>query len=65
MKVYRCTFGEALVVGEGQACVFDARMHVNSLTLKPFLHEVYPDSHHFVLDSDPKHTAGVTEIFLC
>ena len=23
----------------------------------PFLHEVYPDSHHFMQDNDPKHTS--------
>ena len=37
----------------------DAEFYVTILrrTLLPFLHEVYPDGHHFMQDNDPKHTS--------
>ena len=43
----------------------DAVMYVSILraTLKPFLDEVYPDSHRVMQDNDPKHTSRLTSEF--
>lgn len=33
-------------------------------TLLPFIQEVYPDSHRFMQDNDPKHTSKMGQAFL-
>ena len=33
-------------------------------TLLPFIRDVYPESHRFMADNDPKHTSGAAQEFL-
>ena len=45
-------------------CIFDGIMQkelfasISEGTLLPFIEEVYPEGHKFVVDNDPKHTSG-------
>ena len=44
----------------------DAEVYVNILkdTLLPFISAEFPDSHHFMQDSDPKHTRRLAKAYL-
>ena len=46
--------------------IMDAPVYVSILqqTLVPFIESVYPDSHRFMQDNDPKHTSNVGKKFL-
>ena len=41
-------------------CIMKKELFVNILegTLLPFIEEVYPEGHKFMMDNDPKHTSG-------
>lgn len=44
----------------------DSPLYIKILenTLLPFIEQVYPDSHNFMQDNDPKHTSGITQSFI-
>jgi len=56
--------------GRTGICIFegimDAPLYIQILdqTLLPFIRDVYPDSHRFVADNDPKHTSKAATKFL-
>ena len=67
---FKSTFGLELVYVEEQACILegimDAPLYIQVLeeTLLLFLWEVYPDTHRFMADNDPKYTSNAAKKFL-
>ena len=56
--------------GRTGICIFEGIMkkelyiQILHQTLLPFIQDVYPESHRFMADNDPKHTSGAAQTFL-